>query len=190
MAFFGMGKGHEKLSHTNHEGVHSQGLRHVPKGTGMTNDLDHNSTDDIDAMDAEAHEPSGEGQEEHPAYSHESFERDGEGRPAYVRQPTPHRRQPPVNDLQADEAYENNYSFDSSYTLKNRVAPSRGVYRHSRSQQEKVRQELKYGQYLSVPKGNREIFGSHEKEQKRHIVIVGIAVVAIITILLIIFWPK
>ena len=162
----------------------------LQKGTGMTNDQDRNSTDEIDAMGVEAQEPSGEGQEERPAYSQESFERDGEGRPAYVRQPKPHRRQPPVNDLQADEAYENNYSFDSSYTLKNRVAPSRGAYRHSRSQQEKVRQELKYGQYLSVPKGNREIFGSHEKEQKRHIVVVGIVVVAIVAILLIIFWPK
>ena len=162
----------------------------LQKGTGMTNDQDRNSTDEIDAMGAEAQEPSGEGQEERPAYSQESFERDSEGRPAYVRQPKPHRRQTPVNDLQADEAYENNYSFDSSYTLKNRVAPSRGVYRHSRSQQEKVRQELKYGQYLSVPKGNREIFGSHEKEQKRHIVVVSIVVVAIVAILLIIFWPK
>lgn len=162
----------------------------LQKGTGMTNDQDRNSTDEIDAMDVEAQEPSGEGQEERPAYPQESFERDSEGRPAYVRQPTPHRRQPPVNDLKADEAYENNYSFDSSYTLKNRVTSSRGVYRHSRSQQEKVRQELKYGQYLSVPKGNREIFGSHEKEQKRRIAIIGIAVIAVIAILLIVLWPK
>ena len=75
----------------------------LQKGTGMTNDQDRNSTDEIDAMGVEAQEPSGEGQEERPAYSQESFERDSEGRPAYVRQPKPHRRQPPVNDLQADE---------------------------------------------------------------------------------------
>ena len=141
----------------------------------MTNDMEQNSAEDIAAMDIEAQEPS---------------ERDHEERPAYVRQPKPHRSQPPVNDLQADETYENNYSFESGYTLKNRVTPSRGAYRHSRSQQEKVRQELKYGQYLSVPKGNREIFGSHEREQKRRIVIIGIAVIAVIAILLIILWPK
>ena len=157
----------------------------------MTNDQDRNSTDEIDAMGVEAQEPSGEGQEERPAYSQESFERDGEGRPAYVRQPKPHRRQPPVNDLQADEAYENNSSFDSSYTLKNRVAPSRGVYRHSRSQQEKVRQELKYGQYLSVPKGSREIFGSRERQRRRTIgvaaVVVALTALVVIAVVLICF---
>lgn len=110
-------------------------------------------------------------------------------RPAYVREPRYHKSQPPVNDIQADETYDNQYSHESGYTLSSRTGMSRGMYRGARSQETKVRQELKYGQYLSVPKGSREIFGSRERQQRRTIitVAVAVAVIAIVVLLVVLF---
>ena len=110
-------------------------------------------------------------------------------RPAYVREPRHHKSQPPVNDVQADETYDNQYSHESGYTLSTRNRMSRGAYRSARSQETKVRQELKYGQYLSVPKGSREIFGSREHQQRRTIATaaVVVAVVALIVLLVVFF---
>lgn len=110
-------------------------------------------------------------------------------RPAYVREPRHHKSQPPVNDIQADETYDNQYSHESGYTLSTRSRMSRGAYRGARFQETKVRQELKYGQYLSVPKGSREIFGSREQQQRRTIAMVAIVVAAIaLIVLLVVFF--
>lgn len=110
--------------------------------------------------------------------------------PAYVREPARHVSQPPVDDMQADEAIESSYTYETGYTLQKRGLGGRGAYRHAQSQQNKIRQELKYGQYLSVPKGSREIFGSRESEHKKKVAITAVVVIAIAVILLIIFWPK
>ena len=109
-------------------------------------------------------------------------------RPAFVREPRHHISQPPVNDLQADDTFESQYSHESGYTLSNRNRISRGAYRSAQSQETKVKQELKYGQYLSVPKGSREIFGSRERQRRRTIatataVVAAIAIVVIIVVL-------
>lgn len=110
--------------------------------------------------------------------------------PAYVREPARHVSQPPVDDMQADEAIESSYTYETGYTLQKRGLGGRGAYRRAQSQQNKIRQELKYGQYLSVPKGSREIFGSRESEHKKKVAITTVVVIAIAVILLIIFWPK
>ena len=111
-------------------------------------------------------------------------------RPAYVREPARHVSQPPVNDMQADETIESSYTYETGYTLQKRGLGGRGAYRHAQSQQNKIRQELKYGQYLSVPKGSREIFGSRENEHKKKVAIAAVVIIAIAVILLIVFWPK
>lgn len=110
--------------------------------------------------------------------------------PAYVREPARHVSQPPVDDMQADEAIESSYTYETGYTLQKRGLGGRGAYRRAQSQQNKIRQELKYGQYLSVPKGSREIFSSREDERKKKIAIAAVLVIAIVVILLIVFWPK
>ena len=109
-----------------------------------------------------------------------------EQRPAFVREPRHHKTQPPVNDVQADETYDNQYSHESGYTISNRNRLSRGMYRNARSQETKVKQELRYGQYLSVPRGSREIFGSRERQQRRTIAAIAIAVAIVAVIVLLV----
>lgn len=103
-------------------------------------------------------------------------------RPAFVRQRTPHRTQPAVNDLQLDDAYDKGYSHDTSYTLSHRPVVG-STYRRSRSGVSKAQKELRYGQYLSVPKGGHEIFGKRERIRRRQIAVAVIAVVAIVVVI-------
>lgn len=142
-------------------------------------------TDDMNELEPE--EPTFEQASQEAPVSEAHEEHEPAPRPAYVREPRHHKSQPPVNDVQADETYDNQYSHESGYTLSTRNRMSRGAYRSARSQETKVRQELKYGQYLSVPKGSREIFGSRERQQRRTIatVAVVVAVIAIIALLVV-----
>ena len=111
-------------------------------------------------------------------------------KPAYVREPHPHVSQPPVDDMQADETYETSYTHDTGFTTQKRGIASQGAYRRAQKQELKVRQELKYGQYLSVPKGNREIFGSREDARKKRVLVGVVIAIAIVAIALIVLWPK
>lgn len=111
-------------------------------------------------------------------------------RPAYERAQPRHVSQPPVNDMEADETLESSYGYETGYTIQKRGLGGKGAYRHAQSQQNKIRQELKYGQYLSVPKGNREIFGSRENERKKKLAVAAVIIVALIVIAFIVFWPK
>ena len=111
-------------------------------------------------------------------------------KPTYEREPRPHVSQPPVDDMQADETYETSYTHDTGFTTQKRGIGSQGAYRRAQKQELKVRQELKYGQYLSVPKGNREIFGSREDARKKRVLIGVVIALAVVAIALIVFWPK
>lgn len=113
----------------------------------------------------------------------------------YVRQPRPHTSQGAVDDLATDTPTsttptEPTYSHDSSYTLNSRTPIQSRSYRKARSNQMKFSQGNKYGQYLSVPKGNREIFASREQQARKRKAVIGIVVVAVLVIALIVLWPK
>ena len=103
----------------------------------------------------------------------------GEHHAAFVRERRPHHTQPPVNDMQLDDAPESAYAHESSYTLSPRRPVSSRTYQRSRSDVSRVKKELKYGQYLSVPKGSREIFGSRDKVRHRQLTVAVVALVAI-----------
>ena len=113
-------------------------------------------TDDMNELEPE--EPTFEQASQEAPTSEAHEEHEPAPRPAYVREPRHHKSQPPVNDVQADETYDNQYSHE-------------------------------YGQYLSVPKGSREIFGSRERQQRRTIATaaVVVAVIAIIALLVVLF---
>lgn len=102
----------------------------------------------------------------------------------FVRARAPHQTQTPVNDIQDDDAIKQEYSYDTSFTYSKHTPIEGRTYRRSRSNMRKAKQELKYGQYLSVPKGNREIFGSHDRIRRRQMLAIGIAIVIIILILI------
>lgn len=109
---------------------------------------------------------------------------------AYVRKPRPHATQEAIDDLGTNQATtEASFTHDSGYTLNSRTPLQSRSYRRARNEL-KVSQGSKYGQYLSVPKGNREIFASHERQASQRKAIAGIIIVAVIVILLIVFWPK
>lgn len=109
---------------------------------------------------------------------------------AYVRKPRPHATQEAIDDLSTgSSAAEPSFTHDSGYTLNSRTPIQSRSYRRARNEL-KVSQGSKYGQYLSVPKGNREIFASHERQASQRKAIAGIIIVAVIVILLIVFWPK
>ena len=101
----------------------------------------------------------------------------------FVRERAPRQTAPPVNDLQADDAVSQDYSHETSYTYS-RGGPAKKsrTYRRSRSDVRRAKRELKYGQYLSVPKGSREIFGSRDRIRRRQFLAIGI-VLAIIVVL-------
>ena len=95
-------------------------------------------TDDMNELEPE--EPTFEQASQEAPTSEAREEHEPAPRPAYVREPRHHKSQPPVNDVQADETYDNQYSHESGYTLSTRNRMSRGAYRSARSQETKVRQ--------------------------------------------------
>lgn len=122
-------------------------------------------------------------------------ERDPKQRDAYVRQPRPRANQGTIDDVAQSPAAGASESdpittHDSSFSVGNINPLKSRSYRKARSDQAKIRQELKYGQYLSVPKGNREIFASRERQAWQRRAIIGIVIVAIVVIVLLIAWPK
>lgn len=111
----------------------------------------------------------------------------------YVRQPRHHATQGAINDFEPmaqNTPSEPTTTHDSSYTLNSRTPIQSRSYRRARNEQMKFSQGNKYGQYLSVPKGNREIFASREQQSRKRKLIFGIVIAAAIIILLIVFWPK
>lgn len=122
-------------------------------------------------------------------------ERDLRQRDAYVRQPRPRANQGTIDDVapvaqpSASES-DPTITHDSGFSVSNINPLQSRSYRKARSDQAKIRQELKYGQYLSVPKGNREIFASRERQALQRRAIIGIVLIAVVIILLLIFWPK
>lgn len=112
--------------------------------------------------------------------------RSADRRQPFVRQRAPHLTQPPVNDVQVDEEIGRDYPHESSYTLSSRHPLGSRTYRRSRSNVSRVKQQLKYGQYLSVPKGNHEIFSSRDRV-RRHQLTVAVVAAAIIVAVIVLF---
>ena len=111
-----------------------------------------------------------------------------DGDQPFVRQRRPHHTQPPVNDVQADDAIQQDFSYESSYTFSKRgpVGGRSHTYRRSRSDMKRAKKTLRSGQYLSVPKGSREIFSSHDRIHRKQMIAVGVAVAAVAIIIFIV----
>ena len=84
----------------------------------------------------------------------------------YVRQRPAHRTVEPIDDIAEDDAAGNvPITHDSSYTGRGGGLSGRG-YRRSRAQEQQLRRDLHYGQYLEIPKGRRDIFVSRERRMR------------------------
>ena len=106
--------------------------------------------------------------------------------PAYVRRRTPHKTQPPVNDLAQDETVDTSESHESSLSVGRSKLSGRG-YRRSRSELSQVQKDNKYGRYLEVPKGGRSIFESSSLRKHRRRVTIAVVVVAALVIALVLW---
>lgn len=109
-------------------------------------------------------------------------------RGAYVREPVPHRTQAAINRMDEDDFESSiDYSHESGYTTRRGSAFSGSGYRRSRADEQRFKKDLKYGQYLEVPKGRRDLFASQRQQRARTAAIVAV-LVALVLIVALILW--
>ncbi len=109
-----------------------------------------------------------------------------ERRTPYVRKTRPRKTQEAINDLEQDDTYAQGFTHDSNVTVGGRNPLSGTVYSRSRGSMPQLQRDLHYGQYLSIPKGKRQIFSSRERSaavKSRAITAIILIVLAIIAIL-------
>lgn len=122
-----------------------------------------------------------------PAPRHIKNPMPAEVRAPLTREPTPHRTQPPVDLMsEDDEASAIDYAHESDYTTRRGSMLSGAGYRRSRSDERRFKEGLKYGQYLEVPKGRRDLFATKKQQRNRRVAIACIAVVAVAVVVWII----
>ncbi len=93
----------------------------------------------------------------------EYSEQESPTRTPYVRRTRPRKTQEAINDLEQDETYSQGFTHDSNITVRGRNPLSGTAYSRSRANIPQLQRDLHYGQYLSIPKGKRQIFSSRER---------------------------
>ena len=106
----------------------------------------------------------------------------------YVRQRPAHRSVGTVSDYdEAGEAAPARTAHDSGYTNRGSLV-SGGAYRRSRSDAEKLRCDLHYGQYLEIPKGRRDIFVKRERNARIKTALALVVVIAVLAVVVFFMW--
>lgn len=95
----------------------------------------------------------------------------------------------PVDRLEEDELEAKiGYVHDSDYHTTS-FAPIREVeYRMSRSDMDRMRKGLRYGQYLELPKGRRSIFGASPRKRIILTALTTMAVLAALALVAYLLW--
>ena len=104
----------------------------------------------------------------------------------YTRPRRHHVTQPPVNSL-AEDDLEKEYVHDSNF-VNGRGPIGDRAYRRSRQDIATLKRDSPYGQYLSVPKGRRQIFASRERRRRLKAVLALFVVVAILVAVALVLW--
>jgi len=107
-------------------------------------------------------------------------------RTPYVRKPRPRRTQEAINDLEQDDCFARGFTHDSNVTVGSRNPLSGTVYSRSRANMPQLQRELHYGQYLSIPKGRRQIFSSRDRSAAIRSRAITAAIVVILLIIAVI----
>ena len=111
-------------------------------------------------------------------------------REAFVHPPARRRTQPPVN-VSAEDFDPIDYAESTSYTSRSHQPLSGAGYRRSRHHAERMKRNLRYGQYLEVPKGQRDIFSPQDRRRSATIaLVVALALVIAAVVLAILLWPR
>ncbi len=111
-----------------------------------------------------------------------------ETRTPYVRKPRPRKTQEAINDLEEDETYAQGFTHDSNVTVGSRNPLSGTVYSRSRQKMPQLQRDLHYGQYLSIPKGKRQIFSSRERSAAIKSRALTAAIILVLIVVTIIAW--
>lgn len=152
------------------------------------------SANESDATDI-AHETSFEGDPKNDVASshehvyHERHMSDGHTHTPYVRERRAHKTVAPINDFARDEEDEAAVSHDSEFTLS-RAHHGHGSrsWRRSKAEIAQLKKDLHYGQYLQVPKGQRDIFVKKERRMHAGSLIAAVVVLAIIAVVAYFLW--
>ncbi len=97
------------------------------------------------------------------------------GRKAFSHEPKPRKTQPPASVTSEDFAT-TDYAESTNFTSKGAPRVSDGGYRRSRSGEKRMRETLRYGQYLEVPKGKQPIFQQQRSSRRTALVVAAILV--------------
>lgn len=107
----------------------------------------------------------------------------------YVRKRRAHKTVAPINDFARDEEDEAAVSHDSEFTLsKAHHGHSSRSWRRSNAEIAQLKKDLHYGQYLQVPKGQRDIFVKKERRMHTGSLIAAVVVLVIIAIVAYFLW--
>ena len=114
---------------------------------------------------------------------------DGHTHTPYVRERRAHKTVAPINDFARDEEDEAAVSHDSEFTLS-RAHHGHGSrsWRRSKAEIAQLKKDLHYGQYLQVPKGQRDIFVKKERRMHAGSLIAAVVVLAIIAVVAYFLW--
>lgn len=97
-----------------------------------------------------------------------------DGKEAFSHAPRPRKTQPPASAAPEDLAPED-YAQSTGYTYKSRQPKDRG-YSSSRKEGRKLKENLRYGQYLEVPKGDQAIFSPQRSRLRTALIVIGILI--------------
>lgn len=99
---------------------------------------------------------------------------------------TVRKTQPPVNDFDNVDVLGKDLPHESAYTSRGGAFSGR-AYRKSRAKMPKLQRNLKYGQYLEIPKGQKSIFQSPEIRRRNRFIRLTALVITLLVIALVIW---
>lgn len=106
----------------------------------------------------------------------------------YVRQRPAHRSVGTVSDFDSSgEEYPAQVAHDSDFTNRGPLVGGNS-YKRSRSDAEKLRRDLHYGQYLEIPKGRRDIFVKRERRTNVKTFLALVLVVVVLAVAVYFLW--
>ena len=105
----------------------------------------------------------------------------------YVHQRRAHKTVEPISDFSRPDEEEVSTLHDSSFTLGKGGRGSRN-WKKANGEIAQLRKDLHYGQYLQVPKGQRDIFAKKERRSNAGSLIAAVIVLIIIAVVIYFLW--
>lgn len=105
---------------------------------------------------------------------------------SFVRPARPRRTVEAIDDFAVDDA--DSYTHDSDFTNDSVVSLGGRGWRRSRSDMGQLQQDLRYGQYLEVPKSRRSIFTSRTNTRGLRTAAAIAVVVAVLAVIAFVAW--